>query len=55
MLWGDKQLNLQEIEVFFGMLDQAHTKIISEIRKLIEDFAKENMFGQAKQETVSGS
>ena len=28
MLWNDKKLNTHEIEVFFGMLDQAHTKII---------------------------
>ena len=56
MLWNDKHLNVQEIEVFFGMLDQAHTKIIQDIRKLIEDFAKENMYGRAIQEAAaSGS
>ena len=53
MLWNDKHLNVQEIEVFFGMLDQAHTKIIQDIRKLIDEFAKENTYGRAIQEAAA--
>ena len=45
MLWEDKKLDGHEIEIFFGMLDQGHGKIIKEIRKLIGDFAKENVYG----------
>ena len=56
MLWNDKHLNVQEIEVFFGMLDQAHSKIIQDIRKLIEEFAEENVYGRPIQEAAtSGS
>lgn len=45
-LWYDKKLSPHEIEVFFGMLDQSHQKIIEEIRLMVNDFASDNIYGR---------
>ena len=46
MLWYEKKLTPREIEVLMGMLDQSHSRIITEIRKMVDDFAAQNVYGR---------
>ena len=45
MIWGNKRLSPHEVEVFFGMLNEEHKKIISQIRKMVDDFGADSPFG----------
>ena len=46
MLWYERKLDYREIEVFFGMIDQAHQKIIDGIKQMIKEFGEDNVYGR---------
>ena len=44
MQWGDRQLNDKEAQVFFGMLNETHDKVVADLQKLIKEFnARDNI------------
>ena len=45
MNWFEKQLDYQEVETLFGFLDEAHNYIIDEIRKIVNSFQKDDVYG----------
>ena len=45
MLWGDRKLSPHEVEVFFGMLNEEHKKIIGQIKKMVDEFGSDTPFG----------
>lgn len=52
MCWFERKLNTHEIKVLFGMLDQAHDKIIIGIKQMVANFNKDDKYGQVRSEVV---
>ena len=50
MQWYNKQLSANEIKILFGMMDEAHNKIIKQIKKMVADFNKDDKYGQLRPE-----
>jgi len=48
MEWGEKSLDLKEIEVCFAILNEQHDVIVREIRRIIDEFT-ESMYYVAAQ------
>eukprot|EP00353_Schmidingerella_taraikaensis_P010137 CAMPEP_0185574658 /NCGR_PEP_ID=MMETSP0434-20130131/6072_1 /TAXON_ID=626734 ORGANISM="Favella taraikaensis, Strain Fe Narragansett Bay" /NCGR_SAMPLE_ID=MMETSP0434 /ASSEMBLY_ACC=CAM_ASM_000379 /LENGTH=78 /DNA_ID=CAMNT_0028191307 /DNA_START=574 /DNA_END=810 /DNA_ORIENTATION=+ len=40
MEWGEKSLDLKEIEVCFAILNEQHDVIVREIRRIIDEFTE---------------
>ena len=40
MEWGKKELDVKEIEVIFGILNETHDQVVIGLRKMINNFSK---------------
>lgn len=54
MCWFEKKLNPSEIKVLFGLLDEAHDKIIAGIKLMVSNFNKDDKYGQVRTEVADG-